>query len=86
MKFLLKSTADLWQGSFYQVREEFLDLVPIRIPDRSCFEEIREIVALAKRVTYGEDSKIAEIEELLLKLYRLESRKTEIQQFLAKRK
>jgi hypothetical protein len=86
VKFLLKSTADFWQGNYYQVREEFLDLIPVRIPDRSCFEEIKEIVTHAKMVTYGEDSKIAEIEKLLLKLYKLESKKTEIQQFLATHK
>lgn len=86
MKFLLKSTADFWQGNFYQVREEFLALIPVRIPDKSCFKEIKEIVALAKMVTRGEDSKIAEIEKSLLKLYKLESKKMEIQQFLATRK
>ena len=86
VKFLLKSTADFWQGNFYQVREEFLDLIPVRIPDKSCFEEIKEIVALAKMVTHGEDSKIAEIEKSLLKLYKLESKEMEIQQFLATRK
>jgi len=85
VKFLLKSTADFWQGNFYQVREEFLNHIPVRIPDKSCFEDVKEIVTLAKMVTCGEDSKIAEIEKLLLKLYKLESKQTEIQQFLATR-
>jgi len=48
VKFLLKSTADFWQGNFYQVQEEFLNLIPVRVPDRSCLQEVEEIISLAK--------------------------------------
>jgi len=85
VKFLLKSTADFWQGNYYQVREGFLSDIPVRLPDRSCVKEINEIVKLAKMVTYGKDSKIEEIDNLVFKLYKQESTKIEIQQFLATR-
>lgn len=85
MKFLLKSSADFWQGSFYQVREEFLNLVPVKKPDKSCFEAIKEIAALAKAVTRGDVSKIIEIEKILYELYQIEPKMTEIQQYLTTR-
>jgi hypothetical protein len=82
VKFLLKTTADFWQGSFYQVQEEFLKALPLRKPDKACLQDIRTIVALAKQVVQGEASRIIEIERLLFKLYRIESRENEIRQYL----
>lgn len=83
-EFLLKSTADFWQGNYYQVREGFLRGIPIRLPSKSCFREISRIVKLAKMIALGKDS-IEEIENLLFKLYKQESAKNEIRRFLATR-
>lgn len=85
-RFLLKSTADFWQGNYYQVQEGFLDSIPVKSPDTSCLKEVKKIAGLARMVTRGQDSGIAEIESLLFKLYGQELKAGEIEQFLAKRR
>ncbi len=53
VKFLLKSTADTWQGQFYQVREDFLDGIPVKGPSAGNKVRIRRIVKEVKDVLSG---------------------------------
>jgi hypothetical protein len=84
-KFLLKSSSDFWQGDFYQVRKEFLTSLPIKVPDESTVSCFTEVSSLAKQVLNGETSKITQIEEKLYKLYDIQSKQSNVQEYLQAR-
>jgi hypothetical protein len=78
VKFLLKSTADFWQGSYYQVQDTFLSRLPIRRINEINLKAFQDIVHLSKLVVGGQTSKVLEIENIILRIYELESEKTKL--------
>ena len=52
-KVLLRSTADTWQGGFYQVREDLLSQIPVLIPSEKNRRRFRLIVDVVGEVANG---------------------------------
>jgi len=71
VKFLVRNSADSWQGEYYQVREDTLADVPVKNPskvDKAMFEGV---IAAVKGVLEGKEEPKAANSEIL-RLYGLE--------------
>lgn len=83
VRFLLKSSADFWQGGFYQVREEFLKSIPVKLPSKANMADMKSIVKHASAM--GSERKAGDIEKRILEYYGLASKKSQIYEFLEAR-
>jgi TaqI-like C-terminal specificity domain len=83
VRFLLKSSADFWQGGFYQVREEFLESIPVKLPIKENLADVKSIVK------YVIDSKfegnVQYVDKRLLEYYGLAAKQNQISEFLKAR-
>lgn len=83
-KFLLLSSADAWQGDFYQIREDLLGQIPIPFPLDSNVRAIKNVIRRAKRFMAGEGSSF-EIDRAILRLYDVKSQEALMREYLTKK-
>jgi hypothetical protein len=80
-KLLVKSSADAWQGEFYQVREDIIGLIPFKMPSEENVEQFQKIIevtecVLEKRATTDD------ADHAILCLYDLESERGSILDYI----